>query len=79
MARGWTYNFTHAFMWRVNSNGIATGQLDPDNLGSSPLTSHAFRIHGPIAATFPDPTFTRYEARGVGTYDGSVSGGVEAL
>ncbi len=79
MSRGWTYNFTHAFMWRVDSNGIAVGQLDPDNLPSAPATSHAFRLHGPIAATFPDPTFTRYEARGGGTYDGSASGGVEAL
>lgn len=79
MARGWTFNFTHMFMWRVNGAGICTGQLDPDSLGTPPITSHALQVRGPIAATFPDPTFTKFEARGGGTYEGSASGGVESL
>lgn len=79
MARGWTYAFDRAFMWRVGSNGIATGQLDPNNLGTAPLTSHALDVRGPISATLSAPTYTRYEARGGGTYDGSATGGVETM
>lgn len=79
MSRGWTYAFERAFIWRVNSSGIAVGQLDPDSLGSPPVTSHALDLRGPIAVTFPEPTITRYEARGGGTYEGSATGGVEAL
>jgi hypothetical protein len=79
MARGWTFNFVRAFAWRVNSSGIATGQLDPNSLGSPPVTSHALDVRGPISATMSAPTYTRFEARGGGNYDGSNTGGVETM
>lgn len=77
--RGNVYAFERAFVWRVNSSGIATGQLDPDSPGSPPLTSHAYEIHGPITATLPEPEFARFDFRGGGKFEGAADGGLQTI
>ncbi len=77
--RGNVYGFDRAFVWRVTSGGIATGQLDPESPGSAPLTSHAYEINGPISAELPAPTFGRFEFVGGGAYEGSADAGLQGL
>lgn len=76
--RGNVYAFERAFVWRVGSNGIATGQLDPDNLTVN-VTSHAMQIHGPISAQLPDANFDRAEFKGGTSYEGSAALGLAGL
>ncbi|MAS33550.1 MAG: hypothetical protein CL610_06060 [Anaerolineaceae bacterium] len=77
--RGNVYGFDRAFVWRVNSAGICTGQLDPVMPGTAPLTSHAYEINGPISAELPAPTFGRFEFVGGGAYEGSADAGLQGL
>lgn len=77
-SRGNVYNFVGAFVWRRNSLGLATGQLDPDSLTPG-TTSHAYRIYGPITATLPDVTFKSFEFVGGGTWEGKADGGLESV
>lgn len=47
-ARGNLFQLQYGWVSRVNSAGIATGQLDPDAPGAAPLTSSAYVIRGPM-------------------------------
>lgn len=76
--RGNVYAFERAFVWRVGSNGIATGQLDPDNLTAN-TTSHAYQVNGPITATLPDPQFGSVEFRGGMSFEGTADTGLEGI
>jgi hypothetical protein len=77
--RGNDFGFDYALVWRVGSNGIATGQLDPNALGSAPVTSHAYFIRGGISCNLPLPSFGTFDFRGNGAYEGSVDAGLESL
>lgn len=76
--RGNIYAFERAYVWRVGSNGIATCQLDPDNLTAN-TTSHAYAISGPIEAQLPRPTFGKAEFKGGMSYEGSADTGLESI
>ena len=76
--RGNIYAFERAYVWRVGSNGIATCQLDPDNLTVN-TTSHAYAISGPIEAQLPRPTFGKAEFKGGMSYEGSADTGLESI
>lgn len=48
----------YAYIWRLNSSGIATGQVAMDSTGN--VTSSGYMLQNPIALTRPDqPTETR--------------------
>lgn len=79
VTQGNSYGFERAFVWRVNSSGIATGQLDPDSPGSAPLTSPAYEVGGPIEFTMPGANFGTFEFVGGGSYEGSADGGLQSL
>jgi hypothetical protein len=77
--RGNHLAFDYAAIWRVDSNGIAVGQLDPITPGSTPLTSHALSVEGGMTCELPGATFGTFEFRGAGSYEGQVDGGLESL
>lgn len=77
--RGNLFAFDYMFVWRVDNNGIAVGQLDPVLPGVPPLTSHALKVEGGMTATLPGATFGAFEFRGAGTYEGRVDGGLESF
>lgn len=77
--RGNLFGFDKAFVWRVDSDGIATGQLDPDNPGSTPLTSHAYEIGGPMTLEMPGANFGSFDFRGGGAFEGKADAGLESI
>lgn len=60
---GFPVGAVSAFVWRQTDGGIATGQLDPDNLVAD-TTSHAYRLPGLVSAVLPAPTYERATDRG---------------
>ncbi len=76
--RGGLFGFDRIDIWRVNSSGLATGQLDPDNLASD-TTSHAFEVSGAISAELPGANFGTFEFRGGGAFEGKADSGLENL
>ncbi len=79
MTRGNIYSLERAWFSRVNSAGIATGQLDPDSPGSAPLTSSAYLLNGPITLTTAKPTYAKAEFKGGGRYEGRADLGIDAM
>jgi hypothetical protein len=78
-SKGNLFGFDRAFLWRVGSNGIASGQLDPVTPGSAPLTSHAYEATGVMASEIPGANFGTHEFRGGGAYEGKADSGLENL
>lgn len=79
MSRGNLYSFEKVFVWRVDDNGIAMGQLNPDSLGSPPLTSHARELFGPITGTLPNASQVAATFRGGGRAEGRAAMGLNEI
>ena len=76
MAHGNLYGLQYGWVTRIDGNGIATGQLDPDAPGTAPLTSSAFLIHGPMTLKLAKSKRNTTKFSGGGVSEGSVQGGV---
>jgi hypothetical protein len=79
MTRGNIYSLERAWFARVNSAGIATGQLNPDSPGTAPLTSSAYLLNGPITLTTAKPTYAKAEFKGGGRFEGRADLGIDAM
>lgn len=79
MSRANLFSFDKVFFWRVDDNGIAVGQLNPDSLGSPPLTSHAKEIFGPITGTLPSASQVTATFRGGGRAEGRAAMGLQEV
>lgn len=79
MARGNIYSLERAWITRIGSDGIATGQLNPDSPGTAPLTSSAYLLNGPITLTTAKPTYAKAEFKGGGRFEGRADLGLDAM
>lgn len=79
MTRGNIYSLERAWFARVNSAGIATGQLNPDSPGTAPLTSSAYVLNGPISLTTAKPTYAKAEFKGGARFEGRADMGLDAM
>lgn len=79
MSRANYFSFDKVFFWRVDDNGIAVGQLNPDSLGSPPQTSHAKDIYGPITGTLPNSSQVAATFRGGGRAEGRAAMGLQEV
>ncbi len=77
MTRGNIYALERAWFTRINSSGIATGQLDPDAPGTAPLTSSAYLIRGAMTLKAAKPSFVKATFKGGGRFEGKADMGLE--
>ena len=77
MTRGNIYALEYAWFSLLNSDGIATGQLDPDSLPAAPATSSAFLMRGPMTLSPAAPTYRRATFIGGGKLEGKADMGLE--
>lgn len=76
LTKGNAYNFIAFWVSRIGSNGIATGQLDPDGTLTPDTASHALLIQGDgIASGLPDVT-RRVASFGGAEYHGKAAMGI---
>jgi hypothetical protein len=77
--RGNIYSLQYAWFTRINSSGIATGQLDPDALPSAPATSSAYLLKGPMTLKVPKPKYARAEFKGGARWEGRADQGLDGV
>lgn len=78
-AYGNLYKLQWAWVSRINSSGIATGQLDPDSPGSPPLTSSAYLIRGPMSLKTAKGKRSITKFVGGSVPEGTVQGGLNDI
>lgn len=76
---GNVFLFSHLQLSRVNSAGIATGQLDPDGTLTPNTTSHAYKSLGPVTVTVPQPSYLTAIFRAGGQQLGQADMGIDQI
>jgi len=77
--RGGVYDIVAAWIARVNSSGIAVGQLDPDSVGVGPTVSPAYRIYGLDSIKPAAGTKASVQWRSSSIPDGKVQVGLDGI
>lgn len=76
---GHVFDLNFAMLTRLSSGGYATGQLDPDSVGTGPTVSPALMIKGPVKLTTAKATRASVEWRGGGRPEGKKQAGVDSI